>query len=141
MDTVTRVDDCLCAFACVHTRQDWQAIFLCADKSENTMTRKPAFTSNQSQTHRFLSLTANGQTCQNLRIFFQRSTSNQVIDGSLPEVDIALMFARAKDAMTGQAKAEVHHPFGKVLSYFQTLTRKNNLSICKGKGIREGNWS
>jgi hypothetical protein len=62
-----------------------------------------------------------------------KSTSNQVIDGSLPEVDIALMFARAKDAMTGQAKAEVHHPFGKVLSYFQTLTRKNNLSICKGK--------
>jgi hypothetical protein len=105
--------------------------------------KKAAFTSNQSQTHRFLSLTANGQTCQNLRIFFQKSTSgNQVIDGSLPEVDIALMFARAKDAMTGQAKARGSSPFGKVLSYFQTLTRKNNLSICKGgKGIREGNWS
>jgi hypothetical protein len=28
--------------------------------------------------------------------------------------------------------SRVHHPFGKVLSYFQTLTRKNNLSICKG---------
>jgi hypothetical protein len=36
---------------------------------------------------------------------------NQVIDGSLPEVDIALMFARAKDAMTGQAKARGSSPF------------------------------
>jgi len=36
---------------------------------------------------------------------------NQIIDGSLPEVDIALMFARAKDAMTGQAKARGSSPF------------------------------
>jgi hypothetical protein len=105
------------------------------------MTRKPAFTSNQSQTHRFLSLTANGDLSEPAYLLPKSTSGNQVIDGSLPEVDIALMFARAKDAMTGQ-KSRGSSPFGKVLSYFQTLTRKNNLSICKGgKGIREGNWS
>jgi hypothetical protein len=102
------------------TRQDGKPSSLCADKSENTMTRKAAFTSNQSQTHRFLSLTANGLPVSSSKEY---QLGNQVIDGSLPEVDIALMFARAKDAMTGQAKARGSSPFGKVLSYFQTLTR------------------
>jgi hypothetical protein len=119
------------------------AIFLCADKSENTMTRKPAFTPTS---HKRIVFCLSQRTDRPVRTCVSSSKEyqlgNQVIDGSLPEVDIALMFARAKDAMTGQAKARGSSPFGKVLSYFQTLTRKNNLSICKGgKGIREGNWS
>jgi hypothetical protein len=57
-------------------------------------------------------LSANGQTfrtCVSSSKEYQ--LGNQVIDGSLPEVDIALMFARAKDAMTGQAKARGSSPF------------------------------
>jgi len=41
----------------------------------------------------------------------EHQLGNQIVSGSLPEIDIALIFARAKDAMTGQAKARGSSPF------------------------------
>jgi hypothetical protein len=106
----------------VHTRQDWQAIFLCADKSENTMTRKASIHF-QPVTNASFSVSHSERTDLSEPAYLlpkEYQLGNQVIDGSLPEVDIALMFARAKDAMTGQAKARgSSHPLGRCCRTFK----------------------